>query len=157
MTVAFTGFIPRSQFDRRQKLRDIAGQGRELQRACGIFLIVREQFAVFFQRGAAPGRICDDGVVAPFEKRVDIFARQTPGDVANSGVNMQRSTARLRGRNDDFAAIGLQHAHGSFIQSGKGDIGDTAGHERYAVALRADGREDFAVFAEEERDFGIGQ
>ena len=69
----------------------------------------------------------------------------------------QRSAAGLAGGDNDFAAILLQDAHGSFVQARERDIRDTPGEKRHAIPPLAFRGERLADPAEEERRLGGGR
>ena len=86
-----------------------------------------EKLFILLQRGAAPGGVGDDGIEIIAEKDVEIYARERSRNIAHARVSRERAAASLSRGNDDFAAVGRQHANRRFMQRGKTDLGDAPG------------------------------
>ena len=67
---------------------------------------------------------------------------------------MKRPAAGLSRRDNDLAAVLLQHAHRGFVQAREGDIGDTTCHHHHSVPARSLGGKSLADLAEEKRNLG---
>src|SRR6478609_8793441 len=115
-----------------------------------------QQVIVFFQGGTTAGGIGDERVKIFGEKDVDVGSRQRSRLFREPGMKVQCAAAGLSGGDHDLAAIPLQHAHGSFVESCKRDVGNTTGQETNSIAALSQGGESLADFRIEEWRFSIG-
>ena len=122
-----------------EKFGDVASLGGKSAGWAVFFFVRRKKMVVFLERGAAAGGIGEDGVEIAAEKYRDIFSRKFPRRIANAGVSGQRAAAGLPLGNDDFAAVGGEHANGSFVELRKSDVGDATRKESHAGAPRTGG------------------
>jgi hypothetical protein len=102
-------------------------------------LFRQKEVIVFLERGAASGRVGDDGVKIFPKKDGEVFSSEFAGYIADAGVGGKCAAAELSFGHDDFAAIGSEDADSGFIEPREGDVGDASGEESDAGAARAGG------------------
>ena len=91
--------------------------------------------AVLLHRGAAAGRVADDGVEPLRFEDVDQPAREAARLLHPARVQAQGSAAALRLRNDDRAAFRAQDARGRRIHAREEDALHAARQQAHAPAL----------------------
>ncbi len=124
----------------------------------GIFRLVgREEVIVFLERGAATRGVGDDGVKLGGGERGDVLAGKLAGRFANSSMSGKGTAAELLAGDDDFAAIGGEHADGGFIEFCESDVGDASRKKGDSSAAGALRRKSLAEFGEEEMVVDGGQ
>ena len=119
---------------------------------------------VLFERGAAAGGVGDDGIEIFAEENGEIFLREFTGSIADSGVRGEGAAAKLSFGDNDFAAVGSEHADGGFIELRESNVGDASREESDAGAARAGGGVAPAIPAVEkmvvdarEKTFALGE
>ncbi len=120
-----------------EKFSDIAGFLGESAGLGVFFLVWRKEMIVFLECGAATGGVGDDGIELFVGKRCEICSCKIARGIADTGMSGQRAATKLILGDNDFAAVGGEHADGGLIEIRKYDIGDAAGEEGDTGAARA--------------------
>jgi len=95
VTVAFMGPY-RVELDGGEELGDVAHEARKLPGFGGVLGVVREQLAIFLQRGTASSGVGNDGVEGvATEHRIDVAASQPARILAKTGMQVQSAAATL--------------------------------------------------------------
>src|SRR5262249_45639801 len=95
----------------------------------------------------AATRIGDDGIELLRRKLVDLIPRQLLGQFPFAVMRMQRATAKLLGRRDNFAPIACKDLHSVVVDVAENKILSTAGQHGHTVLFltnrRGDNRYEF--------------